>query len=630
VNRTGDQADPGRAEGPPTSRRLAAILHADVVGYSRLMGADEAGTHAKLMAARALIDRRLAEQGGRVAGTAGDAVLAVFDSVVGALSAAVAIQRDLADEGSAPEAGERLTFRIGVNLGDVIVDGGDVFGEGVNVAARIEALAPPGGVAVTATVREQVGGRLPVTFTDLGAHAPKNIAAPVRVYSVTEGAAPATPPAPPGRRRLLRPLLVGVGVAAALAAAALTLPDLIPRDATRPRAEAEAERPVIAVLPFVERGGGSDDRYFADGVTEDVIGALGRFSGLVVLSWSAVAEFRDAAPSPTELGERLGVSYVVGGSIQRDGDRIRVGVQISDAADGALIWSERYQKDLVDVFEVQDRITRQVVSALAVRVTQVESARAFAAPTDSLGAYDSVLRGREAFRNVSSSANVEARALFERAIELDPDYADAHVELGWSHLTDFKFGWTQWPRRSVEAAGAAADRAIELDPLNAAAYTLRSDVLKFLGDVEGAERAIDTALDLNPNDANAHAIRASLMMFAGRAAEAIASAETAFRLDPYPRAEWVMSLMVGYYLEGRYRDAVEAGVRYARQIGAAPTHAAVLAAAHAMLGEEEAAAAAADKVRRSAPFFDAARLAGLIGSPEHGALLLEGLRRAGL
>jgi tetratricopeptide (TPR) repeat protein len=305
-------------------------------------------------------------------------------------------------------------------------------------------------------------------------------------------------------------------------------------------------------------------------------------------------------------------------------------VQLSDAADGTLIWSERYQKDLVDVFEVQDRITREVVSALAVRVTQVEAARAFAAPTDSLGAYDSVLRGRQAFRRIDRSAIVEARALFERAIELDPDYADAHVELGWSHLADFKFGWTQWPRRSVEAAGRAADRAIEIDPLNASAFALRSDVLKFLGDAEGAERGIDVALDLNPNDANAHAIRASLMMFEGRASEAVASAETAFRLDPNPRAEWAMSLIVGYYLEGRYRDAVKAGDRYTPQIDAAPTHLAVVAAAHAMLDEQAEAEAMAERVRRSAPFFDAARMASLIGTPEQGAIMLEGLRKAGL
>lgn len=610
------------------TRRLAAILHADVVGYSRLMGADETGTHARLMTARHLIDGHLVAQGGRVAGTAGDAVLAVFDSVVGAVAAAVAIQKAMAERNAALPEAERLSFRIGLNLGDVIADGGDVFGEGVNVAARIEALADPGGIAVSASVREQVGTRLPVTFTDLGSHALKNIAGPVHIFAVTEGAAAAP------RRARRRPLMLVAGLAAlALVLAglgAVYVPPMLGPVETARQPAPETTRPVIAVLPFTERAETPGGSYFADGMTEDVIGALGRFSGLVVLSWSAVAPFRDAAPAPAELGSTLGASYVVSGSIQRAGDRIRVGVQLSASRDGALIWSERYDKQIADVFAVQDAITQQVVAALAVRVTQVEQARAFAAPTANLSAYDAVLRGRDAFRLVERGANVEAQGLFLRAIELDPGYADAHVELGWSYLADLKFGWTQWPRRALDRAGAAADRALELQPLNASAYALRADVLKFEGDMPGAERGIDRALELNPNSAVAHGIHASLMTFIGRPAEAVASAETAFLLDPYPRAEWVMSLLAAYYMEARYQDVVDAAARYADLVETEATHSLILAMAHGMLGNEAEAAEVAARVRRLAPLMQARMIAGLVGGPEHEAVLLEGVRRAGL
>ncbi|MBM3488017.1 MAG: tetratricopeptide repeat protein [Alphaproteobacteria bacterium] len=387
---------------------------------------------------------------------------------------------------------------------------------------------------------------------------------------------------------------------------------------------------MIAVLPFAERGGAAGEGYFADGVTEDVIGALGRFSGLVVLSWSAVAPYRGQTQTLAELGAKLGAGFVVGGSIQRAGGRIRVNVQLSAAADGALIWSNRYDEDLADIFAVQDRITQQVVSALTVRVTQVEQARVMAAPTASLGAYDSVLRGREAFRSVERSRNIEARALFERALELDPRYADAHVELGWTHLSDLKSGWTQWPQRALDAARAVAERAIALDPQNASGHALLADALKFLGDMAGAERAIDKALELNSNSALAHASRASVMLFTARSAEALAAMQTALRLDPYPRAEWLMSLLAGQFLQGRYADVLETYRRYPREIGGVPTRLTVVAAAHARLGDTAAAREIAAQVRRAAPFLDSAGLVRLLGTPAEQAVFAEGLRGAGL
>jgi tetratricopeptide (TPR) repeat protein len=263
-------------------------------------------------------------------------------------------------------------------------------------------------------------------------------------------------------------------------------------------------------------------------------------------------------------------------------------------------------------------------------VTEVERARAFAVPTENLNAYDAVLRGREAFRQVERGSNVEAQDLFQRAIELDPDYADAHVELGWSLLADLKFGWTQWPRRTLDRAGAAADRAIDLEALNAGAYALRADVVKFLGDLDEAERAVDRALDLNPNSAIAHGIRASLMVFRGRADEAVAAAEVAMRLDPYPRAEWITSLMAGYYLQKDYAAVVELARRHADTVDGDAAHLALLAMSHGMLNDSAAAEAAAKRLRQVAPFFNGRQLATILGGEEHEASMLEGLRRAGL
>jgi TolB-like protein len=591
------------------------------------MGADEAGTFDRLMATRRVIEDRLATHGGRVAGTAGDAVLAVFESVVEALSAALSIQQALAEREVDQPEDRRLSLRIGLNLGDVIVEGDDVFGEGVNVAARIEALAPSGGIAVSGAVRDQVGARLPVSFTDLGEQALKNIAGPVRVFSVAAGSAPASRPP---RRPQRMAMVMGAAALTLVGLGALTLPTLLERIAPGNEETVQTGRPVIAVLPFDERGTADGERYFADGVTEDVIGALGRFSGLVVLSWSAVAPYRDAAPAPTEIGATLGAGYVVSGSLQRADGRVRVSVQISDAADGTLIWSERYDKEIADIFAVQDAITERVVNALAVRVTEVERSRALSVPTANLSAYDAVLRGRDAFRQVQRGSNVEAQDLFQRAIDLDPDYAEAYVELGWSLLADFKFGWTQWPGRTLERAGAAAEQAIALDSFNASAYAVQADVRKFYGDLEGAERAIDRALELNPNNAMAHGIRASLMAFEGRADEAVAAAETAFRLDPSPRAEWIMSLMTGYFLQGRYADVLDAARRHASIVNDDATHLAVLAMAHGMLGNEAEALETARQVRRKAPFFDGRQMGYLIGGEEHRETVIEGLRRAGL
>jgi TolB-like protein/class 3 adenylate cyclase len=629
--------DSGAVMATSVKRKLAAILYADVVGYSRMMGADEVGTHNRLVAYRQVIASLIDSHSGRIVGTAGDAVLADFPSVVETLAAAVEIQEALGERNAELLAEQRLDFRIGINLGDVIVDNDDIFGDGVNVAARIEELAEPGGIAVSGAVFDQVRNKSGYSFHDRGAHRVKNIAEPVRVYSVGRGAQKVVLRAarPLDRRAVVPPALVAL-VAVIAAAAFLWLwksPDsLQDNDAPSIAGQtARVDRPTIAVLPFENRSGDADEDYFSDGATEDVIASLGRFPDLLVLSWSAVAPYKDRSVEPKELSRDLNVRYVVGGTLQRAGDRLRVTVQLTDAEQGVLLWSERYDEDLSDIFEVQDRIARQVVGALAVLVTDLETQRALERPTEDLGAYELVLRARELLRRVERDPNLEARGMFQQASALDTDYSEAYVGEGRTHLNDFLYGWTEWPDRALAHAGELARQAIKHDERNASAHVLLADVLLFQRDFDRSQEQVERALSLNPNDAMGHAILGKLMLYTGRSEKAIASLELALRLDPRPDAWWVENLARAYYLLGEDRETVRVRDRFGELIEEHPTGPAILAAAYGQLGETDAAAEMLARLERVSPFFDADTFArNLSAGPEDEARLLEGLRKAGL
>lgn len=622
----------------PSNRRLAAVFHADVVGFSRLMASDEVGTHARLIEWRELIYQQLVDHRGRVVGTAGDAILAVFDSVVDALSAAIAIQDTLSEKnGPLPEA-QQLRFRIGLNLGDIIVDGDDIFGNGVNVAARVEALADPGGIAVTSAVRDQIGNKLPLHFEDRGNHQVKNIEAPLHVYAVQNapgGSAKGRP-----HKSLRGVIIAGIALMVLTAISAglwflssepFRTTQATPTSAAQsPVAPVESTRPTIAVLPFENRGGESEQSYFSDGVTEDVIAALGRFSGLLVLSWSAVEPLKNPEGSALERATDFGASYVVSGSVQRSEDKIRLSLQLSEAKTGVLIWSDRYDEDILDLFEVQDRLTRQIVAALAVRVTQVEEARVAVAPTNSLTAYDLVLRGRDIMREISLKANDEARSLFERAIEIDANYAMAFAELGFTHLNDLKFGWTQWPQRAWEAAQANADQAIKLDPFNSRAYSLKAAILKYAGQFSEAERLIDKALSLNPNNAQSHAERCSILMFSGKSEEALGASEMAMAIDPYPRADEINCPIFSLYVTGQFEKVIELAERFPLVSNEEATSLFVRAVAHAMLDQNAKAEELVAEGFSRYPFFNATNFANIFSSEEQRRILLEGMRKAGI
>ncbi len=365
-------------------------------------------------------------------------------------------------------------------------------------------------------------------------------------------------------------------------------------------------------------------------MTEDVISELGRFASLLVLSWSAVAPYREDATALDELSRELGVRYVVSGTIRRAGEALGVSVQLTDAARGVLLWSERYDVAMADLFAVQDAITLQVVGALAGRVSRLEEARVLERPTVDLGAHDLVLRGRALLRTVERQANFEARSLFEAALTADPGYADAHVGLAMTEVNDLKDGWTEWPGEALARAAAQLDEALASDADNPHAHAMRAELLRLRGDLAAARRASDRAIALNPNSPQSQATRGGILVYQGELQPAIDALELALRLDPHPDASWVVNLAMAYYLAGRHADVVTLFDRFGGAFEAEPVQHLLLAAAYGQLGETAAATAALQRLRRVSPFFDAGVYAGNLAEPAHRRALLEGLEKAGL
>jgi adenylate cyclase len=628
-------------EPPSRKRKLTAILHADVVGFSRLMGEDEGGTHRALGELRRAVDPLIASHGGRIVGTAGDSLLADFSSVVDALSCAVEIQRASRGINDPIPPDRRLELRIGVNLGDVIVDGDDIFGDGVNIAARLEALAQPGTVCISQTVYEQVRNKLDLDYRPLGSHRVKNMAEPVRAYAVGVGAAV------PRSGRGWRPLVVAAVGAATLtvvSVAAWTLylgagRELLGLVAAPKPVEVEslaaptrlAGRPSVAVLPFENLSGDTGQDFFSDGIAEDVITALGRFSNLLVVAKSASFQFKGRNFAPTEIGRRLDVRYLLAGSVRRVGDRVRVNAELSEAATGRNVWSEVYDAEVKDIFDVQQDIARRAVGAAAVKLTRFERERALGKPTESLAAYEYVLRGREFMSHATREGNHEAQDMFQRAIDLDPSYAAAYAALGLSLVEAVGSGWTEFVADDLARAETLAQKALSLDPASTDAYRLLAQVDLARGRFDLALAQTERALEINPSDAESYATRGNILVWAGRAAEALPWFEGALRFD---RANARASLLLGlaYYFLDRYGEAVEAidrglagNLGRNTQLVGRP----VLAASYAQLNRPQDAERERTTVMRMSPFLDAERFAGQFGTQQARDHMLEGLKKAG-
>ena len=621
-------------------RKLAAILAADVVGYSRLMGADEVGTLRALKTLRRdHLDPTIAAYGGHIVKTTGDGLLVDFASVVDAVACAVAIQRKMLERNAAVPEDKRLVLRIGINVGDIIVDGNDIFGDGVNIAARLESICEPGGLCISEIARDQVRDKLPLTFTDLGEQQVKNIARPVRVFGLAPQVIAETGELSPGRatpvkrgHRAALAAVLAIVLILAGAGAWWAVRDSPPasRTAAAPPSSSTDLRPTVAVLPLVSLAEGTKDDYFADGLTEDILSALGRFSEFTVRSHNAVFAYKGKNPRPEEVGRDLDVRYVVEGSIRRSPERVRISVRLTAAAGNVLLWSENYDVAPSEIFSVQDDITRRIAGTLASRLTNLELAKANTKPPSSMEAYDLVLRGRDLFGRVNRSANSQARALFERAIELDPGYAPAYIGLGLVELNGVMQGWTADPEAALQRAEALGQKAIALDATSAGAHALLGSTYIRYADYDRALDEMRRALELNNSDPNAYAGLGAALLWSGDVEGSVKALETASKLGLEFTRNDAFTLGTAYLLADRSADAVRTLERALERTKLDVYSYAILAAAYAEAGRQADALRQAASVRELDPRFDSADFGSLLRKPELRTKLGAALKKAGL
>src|SRR6266581_129379 len=446
-------------------RKLTAILSADVKGYSRLMGEDEEATIRTLTTYRQVMTTLIQQHRGRVVDSPGDNLLAEFASAVDAVRCAVDVQHELKVRNAELPDHRKMEFRIGINVGDVIVEGEKLYGDGVNIAARLEGLAEPGGICIAGTVYDQVKNKLALRYEYLGEQEVKNIAEPVRVWrvllepevavsAVEAGSSRSKVQGPKSKSESYKHrsqwavvamigLLLGVGTVVAVRERFLPAPSTQHLTPNTQPALAVPDKPSIVVLPFTNMSGDPEQEYFSDGMTEDLITDLSKLSGVFVIARNSVFTYKGKAVEVGEVSRRLGVRYLVEGSVRKAGNRVRINAQLVDATTGGHLWAERYDRELQDIFALQDEVTQKIVFALKIQLTPEEQARFRQAPTNNLDAYDSFLRGQTYFWRYTREANSQARQMFERAIELDPQYAGAYAVLGWTYLVEWLSQWSQ-------------------------------------------------------------------------------------------------------------------------------------------------------------------------------------------
>jgi TolB-like protein/class 3 adenylate cyclase len=597
-----------------TTRRLTAILAADVAGYSRLMGADEEGTLERLKALRRqLFDPKIIEHHGRIVKTTGDGLLAEFASVVDAMRCAAEVQRGMLDREPDATDERQIRFRIGVNLGDIIAEGGDIFGDGVNVAARLEALAEPGGICVSGVVHDQIRDKLPYPLEDRGEQEVKNIARPVRVYAlrpeaIAELPASSTLIAAPRHRRVT-PAAIGTAAAAALIIAASgwwfwpsTKPSATPAmaAATSIAQPLVAPRLSIVVLPFANLSNDPEQQYFADGITEDVTTDLSRISHMFVISRNTAFTYKNKPADAKQIGRELGVRYVLEGSIQRSASKVRVTAQLIDAETDAHLWAERFDRDAGDLFALQNEITSQIAVALNLELTGREAAR----PTTNPDALDYLLRGRAAYwKPASREQRAEAIGLFERALALDPGSVEAESSLANELTARVMDGWSGSPEADVARAEQLVAKALATSPRNALAHYARGALLRAQGRYEEAIPEYDTVIALGDRSwVYVYSLNflARCKLLTGSLEDAIPLSEQAIRLSPRDPYIYIPLGLIGqvHLLQSRTDEAV-LWFEKARSAhsGLAPQHA-LLASAYALKGETERAAAELAEARR--------------------------------
>jgi adenylate cyclase len=575
-------------------RKLAAILAADVAGYSRLMAEDEEATLATLRAWRVITDDLICKNGGRVFGGAGDSLVAEFPSVLRAACCAVEIQRKLDDHNQAFPESRRMHFRIGINLGDVMVAATDLFGDGVNIAARVSAIAEPGGVCISGSVFDQIEGKNDFVTHALGEQTLKNIPKQVRVY-----------------RLKIRPTDDHVNDA---------------------KSVQSSEKPSIVVFPFANLSGDSEQAYFSDGITEDIITDLSKISGLFVIARNSAFAYKEKPIKLQEVTRALGVRYVLQGSVRKVGNRVRITTQLTDCISGGHLWAERYDRDLLDIFAVQDEVTQEIVAALAINLTGSESRRLKHTGTDNPEAYEYYVRGRQRAWKHYREANEQARRMLRQALELDPSFAAAHASLAYTHQLDYVNRWCESPEKSLNSLYELAQKAVALDREDPDARFVLGLAYLWRKELDNALTEAQRALRLHPNFANAYALLALVLHYAGRSKEAFEPLARGMRLDPHYTDMFLHILGQAHFGLGQYHDAIAALKRRIIRNPNTDASRILLAAAYGHVGLFEEARTQWDEAHKINPDYSLDHRRKILPYKESADFerIVEGLRKVGL
>jgi adenylate cyclase len=627
-------------------RKLAAIFSTDVAGYSRLMGDDEEGTIRTLTAYRALISSLIHQYRGRVVDAPGDNLLAEFASVVDAVRCAVEIQHVLKEKNAELSVHRQMQFRIGINLGDVIVEGERLYGDGVNIAARLESLAIPGGICISGTVYDQVENKLTLNYDYQGEQTVKNIAKPVRVYRLQVEESESPQVAKPKARRAgiarrngttmaVAGLLLLAGTVVAVRFLSFSPLDthyleLVTEEAQPPWLPLP-DKPSIVVLPFVNMSEDPKQDYFSDGLTEDLTFDLSKISSLFVIARNSAFTYKGKAVKVQDVGREMGVRYVLEGSVRKADNQVRITAQLIDATTGGHLWSERYDRPLQDIFALQDDVVGKIVTTLKLQLTVQEQGILVRKATDNLEAYDYYLRGVEYYNSVTKETNAQARQMFEKALELDPQYAEAYAFLGWTYLREWTLQWSLDPQ-ALEQALALAQRAIAVDDSLAQAHATLGAVYLWKKQYDPAIAEEERAIALDANFADAYRWLGFILDFAGRPEEAIGLVEKAMRLNPHYPPFYLYFLGEAYRSTGRYEEAIAAFKRaLTRNPDLLPAHL-NLAVVYSELGREEEARAEAAEVLRINPKYslEVLRQRFPYKDPAVVERMVAALRRAGL
>src|ERR1700730_3606478 len=573
-------------------RRLSAILAADIAGNSALMGADEARTVHDLKGHQSVVLPMIGEFVGRIVDTAGDGILAEFPSVVNAVKCALAIQSRMAERNAAIEHERRRQVRVGRNIGDVVYDETRMYGDGINVAARLEGIAEAGGICILSKGYGEISVRIDIDCEDLSEQQLKNLARPVRAYQV-------------------RPDRIG------------------PTSATAP---ALPEKPSIAVLPFLNMSGDPEQEYFADGMTEDLITDLAKVSGLFVIARNSSFTYKGKAVDVKRIGRELGVRHVLEGSVRKAGNRVRITAQLIDAGSGGHLWAERFDRDLTDIFSMEDEVVEKIVSALAVTLTQGEEQRLRQRGTGNVEAYQFLLRGRELLTRSTRDSVEQARAMYRRAIEIDMNFPAPHAGLALAAISDYVSDWALDPAQALDEAERWARRAVELNDQEPVSHMALGNVLLWRRDHEGALSEFRHMIVLDPNFAQGQAATGLALMYAGRAAEALEPIATAMRLDPHYSPLVLHFLAQANYSLGEYETAAQLLVRRIARTPGTDSSRMLLASCYGHLGRAEDARITWAGLLKVNPDFSLEQRARVLPykDPADFQRIAEGLAKAGL